>query len=424
MPSPYDTDEILVKLDHQLNAAHRFSGSYFLTTGSNTVRAGSGNLPWASQEFKWTQHNVNVSDTWVISTNKINQAWFSFNRNFGGRLNVPATSLTDLGSSAVIQGAPSLPQITVSGFFTLDATRSAGRQAGGDFYSARDVFSWTTGAHAIKLGGELSYNKTIQDTLLNNYGVFTFNNSVTRNALADFLIGIPSAVTQDAPVTALWNSWYGAAVRAGRLPHRLASDAEPRAAVGRADARHRSAEPVQRPTCPARSPPSTRRRRPGSCSTAIPAWSAASSRPAGTTVSPRVGVVWDPFGDGRTAIRAAGGIFYGSISGNEWNTMTNFQPWSTRLTFTNINATTNAAGVPQRRVAQQPLQQLSSAARRSPTTVRTPTAAASSASIAGLRVGARLPDQRRRSAPDRQVAWPSARPTSARSTATCRSGAT
>jgi hypothetical protein len=39
-------------------------------------------------------------------------------------------------------------------------------------------------------------------------------------------------------------------------------------------------------------------------------------------------------------------VFYGSISGNEWNTMTNFQPFSTRLTFTNINQKTNAAGVP------------------------------------------------------------------------------
>ena len=144
VPSPYDTDEILLKLDHQLNAAHRLTGSYFLTTGSNTVQAGSGNLPWASQQFKWRQHNVNVSDTWVVSTNKINQAWFSFNRNFGGRLQLPATSLTDLGSSAIIQGAPSLPQITVSGFFTL-TNAIGGPKAGGDFYSARDVFSWTTG---------------------------------------------------------------------------------------------------------------------------------------------------------------------------------------------------------------------------------------------------------------------------------------
>ena len=133
-------------------------------------------------------------------------------------------------------------------------------------------------------------------------------------------------------------------------------------------------------------------------------------------VSPRVGIVWDPFGDGKTSIRAAAGIFYGSISGNEWNTMTNFQPWSTRLTFTNINARTNAAGVPLgaslsnpyndyvgRRAV--PLQRLVRRRRRH---LRR---------VAGLRVGARLPDQRRRSSARSAGRWRSARPTSARSTA-------
>jgi hypothetical protein len=344
LPSPYDSDEMLLKVDHQMNAAHRFSGNYFLTKGSNTVKAGSGNLPWASQQFKWRQHNVNFSDTWVLSTNRINQGWFSFNRNFGGRLQLPAVSLMDLGSKAIIQGAPSLPQITVSGFFTL-TNAIGGPKAGGDFYSGRDVFSWTRGAHALKMGGELSYNKTVQDTLLNNYGVLTFNNSVTRNALADFLIGIPSAMTQDAPITALWNSWYGAAFLQDdyRLNGRMTLN------LGlRWDVQAPGTDPLNRFSTYA----------PGQKSTVRP------SAPTGQLfygdpgiergviptawdhLSPRAGFVWDPFGDGKTSIRAAGGIFYGSISGNEWNTMTNFQPWSTRLTFTNINATTNAAGVP------------------------------------------------------------------------------
>jgi hypothetical protein len=344
VPSPYNTDEFLIKVDHQLNQAHRLTAAYFWTDGTNTVKAGSGNLPWASQEFKWTQHNLNVSDTWVLSNDKINQAWFSYNRNYGGRNNLPATSLTDLGSSALIQGAPSLPQITVSGYFTL-TNAIGGPTAGGDFYSARDVFSWTTGNHAIKAGGELSYNKTIQDTLLNNYGVFTFNNTVTKNALADFMVGIPSAVTQDAPVNALWNSWYGAAFIQDdfRVLPRMTLN------VGlRWDVQTPGTDPLNRFGTYV----------PGQKSTARP------DAPAGplyygdpgvergviatawSHISPRVGVVWDPFGDGKTSIRAAGGMFYGSISGNEWNTMTNFQPWSTRLTFTNTSAKTTATGVP------------------------------------------------------------------------------
>jgi len=36
-------------------------------------------------------------------------------------------------------------------------------------------------------------------------------------------------------------------------------------------------------------------------------------------VSPRVGLVFDPFGDGNTALRAGAGIFYGSTSAKQWN---------------------------------------------------------------------------------------------------------
>ena len=163
----------------------------------------------------------------------------------------------------------------------------------------RDVFSWTKGAHALKLGGELSYNKTIQDTLLNNYGVFTFNNSVTRNALADFMIGIPSAVTQDAPVTALWNSWYGAAFL--QDDYRLSSRVTLNLGL-RWDVQTPGTDPQNRfttyvpgqkstvnPTAPV-----------GQLFYGDPGVERGVISTAWNHFSPRVGFVWDPFGDGKT----------------------------------------------------------------------------------------------------------------------------
>jgi len=354
--TPYNFDEYLGKLDYQLNDEHRLSLSYFNTGGTSTTKAGSPNLPWSLQSSTWRQHSVNASDVWIISGTKVNQVWLTFSRNFGGRINNPATSLTDLGSKFTIQGTPNLPQITVTGYFTL-GEQIGGPIAGTNFYSGRDVFSWIKGKHSLKLGGEISLNKDIQQTLLNNYGVFTFNAGSTArvagpgvtaaagNAFADFLIGIPSAVSQDAPVTGYTNSWFTALfVQDDFKVH-------PRLTLNlglRWDVQTAPTDPLNRVVNYV----------PGQKSTVIP------TAPVGalfygdpgverggiptsyTHFSPRVGFAWDLAGDGKTSIRGAFGIFYGSISGNEWNTMTNFQPFSTRLTFTNINQKTNAAGVP------------------------------------------------------------------------------
>jgi hypothetical protein len=335
VPLPTQTDEYLVKLDHQLTQAHRLSFTYFTNWGNQTFFPGSGNLPWATQDFSWRQHNVNLSDVWVIGADKVNQVWLTYTRSFGGRLNNPGTTLRDLGSTFTPQGEGSLPQITVNGFFTL-SNAIGGPTAGTNLYSLRDVFSWNVGNHSLKLGGEVTLNKDIQQTLLNNYGVFAFNNTATGNAFADFLLGIPSTLTQDAPVTGLTNTWYTALFLQDdfRATSKLTLNLGIRWEV--------------------QTPPTDPQNRftnyvPGQKSTVNPAAPVGALFFGDTGVerggipvsynhfSPRVGFAYDPFGDGKTSIRGAMGLFYGSISGNEWNTMTNFQPWSTRLSFTNLN---------------------------------------------------------------------------------------
>jgi hypothetical protein len=333
--NPYNTNEILAKVDHQLNEPHRLTFSYFTTAGSTTVFPGTGNLPWATQEFKWRQHNVNISDVWVIGPDKINQFWITYSRMFGGRLNQPATSLRDLGSTFYPQGAPSLPQITVTGYFTL-TNAIGGPTAGTSLYSARDVFSLNVGRHALKVGGELTLNKDIQDTLLNNYGVFTFNNTATGNGFADFLLGIPSGLTQDAPVKAYTDTWYGALfVQDDFRVHQRATvnlglrwdvQTPPTDPQNRVANYIPGKKSVVNPAAPV-----------GLLFYGDPGVERGGIPAAFDHISPRVGIAWDPFGDGKTSVRAAVGAFYGSISGNEWNTQTNFQPFATRLNFSGSN---------------------------------------------------------------------------------------
>jgi hypothetical protein len=352
VPSPYNTDEFLGKVDHNLNNSNRVTASYFETSGTNTIVSGgtkSGtaitpntNVPWATQQFNWRQQEANLSETWVISPNRVNQAWFTYTRNFGGRLNLPQTSLAGLGSLFTPQGTPSLPQITVSGFFTLGQS-IAGPLAGTNFYSARDTFSYNHGRHALKFGGEVSLDKDIQQTLLNNYGVFGFNGTVSKNALADFELGLASSVSQDAPVTGYTNIWYTALFAQDdfRIHPRLTLNLGVRWDVQTAPTDPQDKESTYVPGAHSTVNPAAPT---GILFPGDPGVNRGIISTAWSHVSPRVGLAWDPFGDGKTSIRAGAGIFYGSVSGNQWNTTSNFEPFAIRLTFTNNNSATKSTG--------------------------------------------------------------------------------
>jgi Carboxypeptidase regulatory-like domain/TonB dependent receptor len=339
---PMNTDELQFKIDHQVNSYHMLTGSYYRNKGEDIegMQTASGiGLPWSSRAFKWTQQNLNVGDNWNISPTTFNQLRLTYVRNFGGRINSPAKSLADFGSKFQVQGEPALPQIQVSGFFTLGQA-IAGPIAGSNYYGLRELFNWNKGRHALKAGGEISLEKNIHDALLNNYGVFSFDGSRSGNAFADFLLGLPRSMSQDAPITKYNNGWYyGAFVQDDfRIHPRLTLN------LGlRYDVQTPFTDPLDRQLTFVN----------GVKSTKVP------SAPLGllfpgdpgvtrgivktdtNNIAPRIGLAWDAMGDGKTSVRAAFGKFFGSISANEWNQTTDFQPFSARQTFTDVKSLTD-----------------------------------------------------------------------------------
>ena len=138
----------------------------------------------------------------------INQLRFTYTRQFGGRVNNPTTSLGDLNSNVQDPGRPDAAASDASPDSSPVRPSIAGPDAGSDYFAVKDSLSISRGNHSFKVGGEISYEKIVHDTLLDNYGVFAFNGSKTGNAYADFLLGLPSTMTQDAPIRKLDNGGY------------------------------------------------------------------------------------------------------------------------------------------------------------------------------------------------------------------------
>ena len=351
-PDPLKTDEATVKLDHNLSSSRSLAVSYFFLTGTDTQPLSlTGNIPWVDRDFKWKQHNLNVADTWTLSPTMINQLRFTYTRQFGGRVNNPTTSLGDLNSKFAIQGDPTLPRLTITGFIT-GQTSIAGPDAGSDFFSVKDSISISRGNPSFKVGGEISYEKIIHDTLLDNYGVFAFNGSRTSvpgntafpgNAYADFLLGLPSTMTQDAPVRKVdQGSYFSFFAQDDFRIH-------PRVTLNlgvRYDLQQPLTDPQNRklafvPGMKSQVSPNAPE---GLLFPGDPGISRGIVKTDRNNIAPRLGMAWDPRGDGRMSVRAGAGIFYGSISGNEWNTTADNQPFTVRQQIANVKTLSDPYG--------------------------------------------------------------------------------
>ncbi|HEX4154442.1 MAG TPA: carboxypeptidase regulatory-like domain-containing protein [Acidobacteriaceae bacterium] len=337
---PNLTNEFLIKGDFQFIPRHRFTLDYYQSNGNSVTLPSGSNMPtWALNHYVYRQQNANVSDVWTLSPHAVNQAWLSYTRMIAGRVSDPAKSLADYGSDLNVQGVPSLPDISVTNFFHL-ANAISGPLAGDNVYGLRDVYSRTIGRHTINAGGEAYLEHDRLETLLNNYGTFSFGSTTVTNAstyiqtgvaMADFLIGRPSTMGQDSPDDANENYWnWGLFLQDDwRIIPRLTLNLGVRYDVQTApiDTQRRIAvfEPgVQSTVSPNAMLGQLFPGDPGVPDGGVPT--------NYNHISPRLGFTWDPYGQGKTVFHGGAGLFFDSIGGNEWMLSQNFQPFAVRET--------------------------------------------------------------------------------------------
>jgi outer membrane receptor protein involved in Fe transport len=195
-----------------------------------------------------------------------------------------------------------MPNINVSGYYSLGTTDIFSEHE--NVYQIGDNLRWFRGKHSISVGGEWERTEELNRGSSGNEGSFTFSGYASGNTWADYLLGKPSTMTQASPYERLvkgWD-WYAFVEDDIRLTPRLTVNLglryqffEPYHAVySRTNTYKAGQQSTVQPNAPLGMVfPGDKGVLPG----LVPADK--------NNFAPRVGLAWDPLGNGRLSIRAA-----------------------------------------------------------------------------------------------------------------------
>lgn len=312
-PGNTTANQGLARVDYNLSANHEISAMFFTQHGTaqdpadpNQILDYSGSLDYANQT------NAVLSDRWIISPTKVNSLHFFYTLNHYVITPIFPYNWASLGSK-IQEGAPIFDQaeITVTGFWIMGKGATQGssnvlQQPMGVF----DTFNWTHGRHEIKFGGAFTWTQLAFTGVASGSGVLTFNGGTTGNAVADLELGIANSFKQNSgaffrhhnadPALYLQDDW--------RVTNRLTLDPgirwevyAPFAGQNNTGTFDPYVESTRFPTAPL-----------GLLSSGDPGVPDGVMNTAYTRFAPRFGFAYDVFGNGRTSVNGAYGIFYSS----------------------------------------------------------------------------------------------------------------
>jgi hypothetical protein len=201
MASPTKEDQGSLRLDYQLNPAHKLQFTYFNSQGTSYSLNAQGNdiLDYSGDTLSSAQYNYVLGDTWIVTDKAVNslRIFNTLNKSIIGN-SINGNTWADFGS-AIGQNAPlnAQPFINITGYWVMGTAGSGQANNSQGAWGLLDTFSYSKGNHTLKFGGSYITDVLKTDGQFLVAGKLGFTGSVTGNALADFLEGHANTFQQN-----------------------------------------------------------------------------------------------------------------------------------------------------------------------------------------------------------------------------------
>ena len=330
-PQQGDDHQYLGRVDHNFTNDHRIYGRFWVSRASTPPVLLDGNILSSAFGRTWQNTVASINDTYILSPNLLNNLVVTFNRTNNYNFQIYPPDYSTLGINVYNDDTPQW-FFDVSGYFGINSgdTNTFLRNE----FQLVDTVRWTKDRHELAAGVDYSYG---QGDIVNNFranGRFSFSNAApfTGDALADFFLGKFSTFQQAIGEYKNTRMHFLATFiqdtfRVNRnLTVNLGLRWDPFFPYTDKNNRLACYRPGEESQVYVNAPV-------GVVYPGDPACPDGGYKASWTDFGPRVGVAYDPFGDGRTSVRAGYGMFYDRPNTISTNSPANQGPFGTLVSF-------------------------------------------------------------------------------------------